>query len=46
MRRYEHNGNVIEITPSGKGLTTICGKDILIYRISHLVAKMNQGEET
>ena len=44
MRRYEHNGNVIKIIPSGKGLATIHDKDILIYCISQLVAKMNQGE--
>lgn len=44
MRRYEHNGNVIEIIPSGKGLATIHDKDILIYCISQLIAKMNQGE--
>ncbi|MFD2579594.1 replication initiator protein A [Novosphingobium colocasiae] len=44
-RRYEHNGNVIEIIPSGKGLATIHDKDILIYCISQLVAKMNQGEQ-
>ena len=43
-RRYEHNGNVIEIIPSGKGLATIHDKDILIYCISQLIAKMNQGE--
>ena len=45
MRRYEHNGNVIEIIPSGKGLATIHDKDILIYCISQLVAKMNQGQQ-
>src|SRR3546814_8316288 len=38
-------GNVIEIIPSGKGLATIHDKDILIYCISQLVAKMNQGEQ-
>src|SRR3546814_20160089 len=44
-RRYEDNGNVIEIIPSGKGLATIHDKDILSYCISKLVAKMNQGEQ-
>ena len=44
MRRYEHNGNVIEIIPSGKGLATIHDKDILIYCISQMIAKINQGE--
>ncbi|GGI94090.1 plasmid replication initiator protein RepA [Polymorphobacter multimanifer] len=41
--RYEHNGNRIEIVPSVKGLATIHDKDILIYCISQLIAKMNQG---
>ncbi|NIE81655.1 replication initiator protein A [Asaia sp. As-1742] len=45
MRRYEHNGNIIEIIPSGRGLATIHDKDILIYCISQLVAKMNLGEQ-
>ncbi len=43
VRRYEHRGNSIEITPSVKGLATIHDKDILIYCISQLVAKMNAG---
>ncbi len=45
LRRYEHNGEVIEIVPSGIGLATIHDKDILIYCISQLIAKMNQGEK-
>ena len=43
--RYEHNGSSVEIAPSVKGLATIHDKDILIYCISQLIAKMNQGEE-
>ncbi|MDT8873503.1 replication initiator protein A [Komagataeibacter rhaeticus] len=43
--RYEHNGNTVEIVPSVKGLATIHDKDILIYCISQLIAKMNQGEQ-
>jgi plasmid replication initiation protein len=43
VRRYEHNGNWLEITPSFKGLATIYDKDILIYCISQLVEKMKQG---
>ena len=43
-RRYEHRGNWLEITPSSKGLATIYDKDILIYAISQLIAKMNKGE--
>ncbi len=42
--KYEHNNNRVEITPSVKGLATIHDKDILIYCISQLVAKINRGE--
>jgi len=41
-RKYEHNGNWIEIVPSVKGLATIYDKDILIYCISQIIAKLNQ----
>jgi plasmid replication initiation protein len=41
--RYEHNGNTLEIIPSGLGLATIHDKDILIYIISQLIAKMKEG---
>lgn len=44
VRRYEHNGNWLEVTPSFKGLATIYDKDILIYCISKLIEKMNRGE--
>jgi plasmid replication initiation protein len=44
IRRYEHNGNWFEITPSVKGLATIYDKDILIYCISQLMAKLKRGE--
>lgn len=44
VRRYEHNGNWIEITPSVKGLATIYDKDILIYCISQIMAKLNANE--
>jgi len=44
VRRYEHNGNWLEITPSVKGLATIYDKDILIYCISQIMAKLRQGE--
>lgn len=43
-RRYEHNGNWIEIKPSSKGLATIYDKDILIYCISQIMAKLNRNE--
>src|SRR5690349_22862339 len=43
LREYEHNGVKISIMPSALGLATIHDKDILIYCISQLVAKMNAG---
>lgn len=44
IRRYEHNGNWLEVTPSVKGLATIYDKDILIYCISQIMHKLNNGE--
>jgi hypothetical protein len=43
-RHYEHRGARIDIVPSGMGLATIHDKDVLIYCISQLIAKMNKGE--
>jgi plasmid replication initiation protein len=45
VRRYEHNGHWLEITPSVKGQATIYDKDILIYCISQIMAKLKNGEE-
>ena len=45
VRRYEHNGNWLEIIPSYKGLATIYDKDILIYAISQIMSKLNNGEK-
>ncbi len=45
IREYEHKGVKIAILPSALGLATIHDKDILIYCISQLVAKMNAGAE-
>ncbi len=45
IRRYEHNGAEITVTPSVKGRATIHDKDILIYCISQLVAAVNAGRE-
>jgi hypothetical protein len=45
IREYEHKGVKISILPSALGLATIHDKDILIYCISQLVAKMNTGAE-
>lgn len=44
VRRYEHNGNWMEITPSVKGLATIYDKDILIYCISQIMARLKNNE--
>lgn len=40
---YAHNDTTVEITPSVKGLATIHDKDVMIYCISQLIAKMNAG---
>jgi hypothetical protein len=45
IRDYEHNGTKISIMPSALGLATIHDKDVLIYCISQLVAKLNAGGE-
>jgi plasmid replication initiation protein len=44
IRRYEHNGNWLQIIPSVKGLATIYDKDILIYCISQLMEKLKRNE--
>lgn len=44
VRRYEHNGQWLEIKPSVKGLATIYDKDILIYCISQIIDKMKRKE--
>lgn len=44
VRRYECGGNWLEITPSVKGMATIYDKDVLIYAISQLMAKLNRDE--
>lgn len=46
VKRYENGANWIEIVPSVKGLATIYDKDILIYCISQVIAKMNEGHPT
>jgi plasmid replication initiation protein len=42
IRRYENGDKWVEVVPSVKGLATIYDKDILIYCISQLIAKMNE----
>jgi plasmid replication initiation protein len=44
IRRYEHNGNWLEIVPSVKGLATIYDKDILIYCISQVMEKLKRNQ--
>ncbi len=41
---YEHDGHKLEILPSSRGLPTVFDKDILIYCISKLMHKKNNGE--
>jgi plasmid replication initiation protein len=43
IRVYEHNGNVVTVTPSAAGLATIWDKDILLFTISCLVEAQNRG---
>lgn len=44
VKRYENGNKWVEVVPSVRGLATIYDKDILIYCISQLIAKMNNGE--
>jgi hypothetical protein len=45
VRRYEHNGRFVEITPSVKGLATMHDRDVLIYCISQLMAGLNDRKK-
>ena len=45
IRRYEHNGINVTVTPSVLGLATIWDKDIVLYCISVLVEALNQGRK-
>lgn len=45
IRRYQNGDDWLEIIPSVKGLATIYDKDILIYCISQIIAKMKRGEK-
>lgn len=44
-RRYEHNGNWLELKPSYIGLATVFDRDILIYCISQCMAALNDGRK-
>ncbi|GAB4072313.1 replication initiator protein A [Ancylobacter sonchi] len=43
QRRYEHNGQFIEIRPSNDGLATVHDRDVLIFCISRAMALRNEG---
>ena len=45
IREYEHNGIKVTVTPSAAGLASIHDKDVLIYCISQLIAKINAGKK-
>jgi plasmid replication initiation protein len=42
--RYENDGRFVEIQPSVKGLATVHDKDLLIYCVSKVMHRKNQGE--
>ena len=44
IRRYVNGEKWLEVTPSVKGLATIYDKDILIYCISQIIAKIKEGK--
>lgn len=46
IRRYEHNGNSVEVAPGAYGMATIWDKDILIYCISQIVEALNRDRLT
>jgi plasmid replication initiation protein len=45
VKRYVNGDHWLEVTPSVKGLATIYDKDILIYCISQIMAKLKRGEQ-
>lgn len=45
IRRFESGDDWLEVIPSVKGIATIYDKDILIYAISQLIAKINKGKQ-
>jgi len=44
-RKYEHNGNTVEIVPSDYGLATIHDKDVLLYLVSHIMQDLNDKQK-
>ena len=45
IRKYEHNGHTLTVTPSVLGMANIWDKDVLIYCTSQLIAGINLGRE-
>lgn len=43
IRKYEHNGNTLEVIPSVLGLATMHDKDVLLYCIGQVVEAINRG---
>ncbi len=44
-RKYQHNGNTIEIFPASQGLATIHDKDVLLYLASQVMYELNQRQK-
>lgn len=42
-RRYENNGQWVEVRPSSTGLATVFDRDVIIYCISQCVARLNDN---
>ena len=43
-RRYENNGQWVEVRPSSEGLATVFDRDVIIYCISQCIARLNEGQ--
>ena len=43
IRRYEHNGNQLEIQPGLVGMPTIWDKDVVIFLVSQAIEGLNRG---
>ena len=43
IRRYEHNGNELEIQPGLVGMPTIWDKDVVIFLVSQAIEGLNRG---
>ena len=45
IRKYTHNGQDVNITPSVLGMPTMIDKDVLVFCISRIKKAMNEGHE-